>query len=312
MRVCVHHPQGERYAELIRAQRPALDVRVAADEPGLRQQLREAEVLVAFRFPLDAIDDAPRLRWIQVTSAGTEFLASARERLAGVVVTNGRGVHAAPIADYVLGAGVMLLSDWPSFLRAQAARQWQRRPVTALAGKVMGMIGLGSIGQEIARRARAFGLDVLGVRRSAQPVPGVTDVVPPSELRSVLPRCDLVVVTVPLTDQTRGMIGAAELRAMKRGAFLINVSRGGVVDEEALIGALRDGHVAGACLDVFATEPLPADSPLWTLPNVIVTPHIAGMRGDYEPLLVAIFLDNLGRLERGAPLRNVVDLARGY
>ena len=309
-RILVFHPQAARYGALLRAHLSA-EVEATADESEFRRRLPEADVLVAFRFPVDALREARRLRWVQITSAGTEFLDPTSE-LARCIVTNGRGIHAAPIADYVLTAAVMLQSDFPGLLRAQAERTWRRRPVATLSGRTLGIAGLGAIGQEIARRAKACGMRTVGLRRTAVPTRDVDVVFGPGELHAFLGQCDFVALTVPSTPDTHGLMGAREFAAMKRSAYLINVARGEIVDEPAMIAALRCGTIAGACLDVFATEPLPHESELWSMPNVIVTPHLAGMRDDYEEQLVAIFLDNFARLVRGEPMRNVVDLARGY
>lgn len=308
--VVIFHREAQSYAAELRARVPGLDPVVATNEADFRRALPAADVVLAFQFPLDALRDATRLRWIQITSAGTEFLEPVRDRLGQLVVTNARGIHAAPIADYVMAAMPMLLSDFPAYFRNQQARSWQRRPVVALAGRTLGIVGLGAIGQEIARRAEVSGMTVLGVRHSGAPVANVAEVFRPDALREFLPRCDIVVLVVPDTSRTRAMIGAAEFAAMKRTASIINVGRGSAIDEPALIDALAGKVIAGACLDVFAIEPLPADSALWTLPNVILTPHVAGMRDDYAGRLADIMADNLGRFVRGEPLRNVVDLSR--
>jgi len=311
-RVLVFHPEGERYRALVAARAPGVAVECARDPLQLRQRIPAADVLLTFQFPLDILRAAQRLRWIQVTSAGTEFLMPAAPLLGPVLVTNARGLHAAPIADYVMTAAVMLHSDFPRFFRAQSARRWDRRPVQALAGKALGVVGLGSIGQEIARRAVAAGMEVLGVRRSGAAVAGVSTVFPPSELPSFLGACDFVVVTVPMTGETQALIGREELAHMKASAYLINVARGPVVDQRALSQALREGRLAGACLDVFETEPLPPDDPLWSMSNVIVTPHIAGMRVDYAERLAELFVENVRRFQAGRELLNRVDVARGY
>ena len=235
-----------------------------------------------------------------------------RGRLSGVTVTNSRGIHGAPIAEYTLAAMVMLHADFPGFLRAQAGRQWQRRPVPTLSGRTLGILGLGAIGGDIALRAAAFGMRVIGVSRSGRTVAGCAAAHTPDALHDVLAQCDFVAVTLPLTAGTRGLLDDRAFAAAKRGAFLVNTSRGGVVDEQAMIRALASGHLAGACVDVFETEPLPEASPLWSMPNVILTPHIAGMRDDYVERVLDIFEENLAAFEAGRAMRNVFDLERGY
>jgi phosphoglycerate dehydrogenase-like enzyme len=176
----------------------------------------------------------------------------------------------------------------------------------------LGVVGLGTIGTEIARRARTFGMNVVGVKRTSAPVEGVDQVFGPDRLGEMLSLCDFVVLVVPATAQTERMFGASEFQAMKRTAYLVNISRGSTVDEEALIQALQQGSIAGAILDVFDKEPLPAESPLWFLENVVITPHIAGYLQGYTQQVMEIFSDNLTRWRKGLPLRNVVDLERGY
>ena len=310
--ILIWHHEGDAYAEALARRMPTADIRVAHDETEFARVLPAADVLLGFRFPMAAFSEPTSLRWIQVTSAGAEFLTPMRDRLHGVVVTNGRGIHGAPIAEYVMAAMVMLQSDFPAFIRAQIVKRWQRRPVGTLQGRTLGILGLGAIGTEIAVRATAFGMRVRGVSRSGNPVPGCAVARTPDRLADVLGECDFLAVTLPLTDETRGMVNDAAFSAMKSGAYLVNVSRGGVVDEAAMIRALASRRLGGACVDVFETEPLPADSPLWSTRNVIVTPHIAGMRQDYVERLVDLFVANLGAFETRAPMTNVVDLTRGY
>ena len=187
------------------------------------------------------------------------------------------------------------------------------QPFFELAGKTMLLIGVGAIGERTAKVAAAMGVHVLGVRRdSARTTPYVDEMYGPDQLLSILPRADFVVLTVPLTRETRGMIGAQELQAIKPSAYVVNIGRGGTIQEGALIRALQEGWIAGAGLDVFETEPLPSDSPLWDMENVIVTAHYAGLTPHYEERAMAIFVDNLERYCAGKPMRNVVDKRVGY
>lgn len=311
-KILLFHPEAPVYAALLRGRVAGVDLIATADEAEFRRELPSAEILVAFSFPVDALATVPRLRWIQIMSAGTEFLAPARGQVEHLVVTNARGIHAEPIADYVLTAMAMLQSDFPGMLRNQLAKRWERRPVVPLAGRTLGIVGVGAIGREIARRAVVCGMEVVGLRRSGAPLADVTQMYLPEDIHRFLPRCDIVVLAVPITDATRAMIGRAEFAAMKTTAFIINISRGAVIDEPAMVEALTRRAIAGACLDVFAVEPLPQDSPLWTLPNVIVTPHIAGMSADYAGRFTEILVENLGLFARHERLRNVVDFGRGY
>jgi phosphoglycerate dehydrogenase-like enzyme len=312
MKLLIYHRRAEELHAFIGAAVPDLDVAAGFDDATLDRHLDSADAIIAFKLPLDRLVRAKRLRWIQLTSAGAEQLLEARDRLGAVVVTNTRGIHADLMADYALGVLVMLQWDFPRMLRDQQARTWNQRLAMPLAGKTLGVVGTGAIGGEIVRRAAVFGMDVLAIRRTPGAVDGAGEVLTADRLREALPRCDFVVLVVPVTAATRSMIGDAELRAMKREGFLVNIARGSVVDERALIAALREGVIAGAALDVFDEEPLPADSPLWTLPNVILTPHVAGEPADYARRVADVFLDNIARWRRDEPLRNVVDLEQGY
>ena len=313
-------PLNEDHVERIRAVAPGAQVTVlpgrqAAPED-LDRAFAQAEVVFLFGQELTParLRSAARLRWIQSAYAGVDRLLAAVPELRRhpAVLTNARGMHAATIADHVF----MLMLAWarglPACLDQQRRRQWRRVPVRELAGETLAVIGLGGIGREVARRAVAFGMRVMGVRRRPGPVPGVDPVVGPADLRRVLEPAQWVVVSVALTPETRHLIGRRELAAMRRDAFLINVSRGEVIDEEALVEALRDRRIAGAGLDVFTEEPLPPGHPLWSLDNVLITPHNAGNMRDYVGTALELFLDNLGRYLRGAPLRNQVDKERGY
>ncbi len=306
------HPEHARYREPLARRLPHANLAIADDEQAFARRLPAADVLFGFQFPAAALAAVPRLRWIHVTSAGAEFLMPLRDRLAGIAVTNTRGIHGAPIAEYVMAGMTMLQSDFPGFFRAQQARHWERRGVATLQGKTLVVVGLGAIGSEIAVRATAFGMRVVGVSRGGAPVDGCAQVHPVAQMERALADADFVAVVIPLTDATRGLVGPRAFAAMKPGARLVNVARGGVVDEDALLAALASGTLAGACLDVFAQEPLPPGHPFWSMPNVIVTPHIAGYREDYVERALDVFVDNLARFEAGTPAHNVFDIARGY
>ncbi|MGH7319750.1 MAG: D-2-hydroxyacid dehydrogenase [Candidatus Rokuibacteriota bacterium] len=312
VKVLVVHQRADEYRGLMRRRFPELEVIAEPQDGRLEQGLAEAEFMIAWRHGIEALARARRLRWLQLTSAGVEHLLPVRALLRDVIVTNARGIHGEVMADYVFGVIVMQQWNFPRLFRNQQARCWDHQFTEPLAGKTLGVIGLGAIGREIVRRAPAFGMTVVGVKREAAPVDGVSRVFGPDRLAEMLPLCDFVVVVVPDTPETRQMIGARELRAMKPTAYLINIARGSVVDEPALVRALREGWIAGAALDVFAQEPLPPESPLWTLDRVILTPHIAGEPADYVGRVMDIFGENLARWRDGRPLRNVVDLAKGY
>jgi phosphoglycerate dehydrogenase-like enzyme len=229
--------------------------------------------------------------------------------LDGLVVTTASGVHAGPLAEFAILGMLAFAKDLPTLQRDQRERRWgEQRPVGELRGQTLLLVGVGEIGTETARLASAFGMHVLAVKRTLEgAVPHVDELHPVSELRALVGRADAIVVTLPATDATRGLLDAETLAAVKPGAVLVNVGRGAVIDEEALAERLQDGTLGGAALDVFAEEPLPADSPLWGLENVIVTPHSIALVEAEEERIVELFADNLRRRLAGAPLRNALD-----
>lgn len=275
--------------------------------------LAGAEVIYGFIPPENIIRRAPKLRWINAPSAGVERFLTPDIIESQVILTNSRGIHSTQMGETTFEMLLMLARKAPLFFRLQRERKWQRIVPGILHAKTLAVLGLGVIGQEIARLGKAFGMRVIAMEKEEM-VPGgnVDAVFTPAELGELLSRADYVVVTLPLTPETKEIIGERELRAMKPTAYLVNVARGGVIDEEALIRALSEGRIAGAGLDVFAREPLPAESKLWELPNVIISPHIAGAREDYDTLAVNLFCENLKRYLDGQELMNVVDKKKEY
>jgi phosphoglycerate dehydrogenase-like enzyme len=236
------------------------------------------------------------------------------------VVTNSAGIYAPAIAETVIGMVLYFARGLDFAVRAQAQSRWDPTPfetrvgdVTEMEGATIGIIGFGGIGQALGRKASALGMDVLAFRRSARPAPEGIELLTGKEgLEKLLERSDYIVVTVPSTAATRGLLDRASLSLLRQGAVLINVARGDVVDETALIECLEQGKLRGAGLDVFATEPLPASSPLWTLPNVLITPHVSGTTPRFWLREVELIRDNIARYLAGRALRNVVDKTRGY
>lgn len=313
MTVVLNSHDAETYARLIGERFPQVRTIVAPDSDRLARHIEEADVLLAFRFPVEAVDRARKLRWFQCTGAGVDSIFPIPDKARHITVTNARGIHGDVIADFVMAGVTMLHWDFPGLLREQANKQWNMRYVAPLADKTLGVVGLGSIGATIARRAKSAGMTVVGTKRDCSvPVDGVDRLFAADALAEMLPLCDFVVLALPATPDTVALIGAAELAHMKPEAFLINIARGSIVVEAELIKALQSGVIAGAMLDVFEREPLPVDSPLWDMPNVIVTPHVAGAPKDYAERLFAIVGDNIERFLNKQPLKNVVDLGRGY
>jgi phosphoglycerate dehydrogenase-like enzyme len=256
---------------------------------------------------------AHELRWVHTPSAGVDHLLLPPVLERDITLTNSAGVHAIPMAEFVMALLLARVKRLADYRAAQAERRWAGSlELEELHGATMLILGLGGIGQAIAERAAAFGMHVWGSRRSSQPTPHVERVVTGDAWRELLPAADYVVVAAPLTPATRGMVDAAALAAMRPSAFLINVARGPLVDEAALVAALSAGQIAGAALDTFDQEPLPPTSPLWQLPNVTITPHTTANSPRMHERQVALFLENLARYRSGRLLLNVVDKAAGY
>jgi len=257
----------------------------------------------------------PQLRWVQSSSAGVEKLLFPEFSRSPVVLTNGRGLYAQPLAEFVLFCALSFAKNYSLLERNRGERRWQRYHPNELFGATLGIVGFGGTGRVIARLAKAFGMRVLAVKRSPQAAEAqelLDRLVPREAYGELLAQSDYVVNALPLTAETAGFFGEAAFRSMKPSGFFINVGRGATVDEEALVRALREGRIAGAGLDVFQQEPLPAESELYTLPNVIVSPHCTDLTDNYPPRSARFFLENLKRYTGGQPLLNVVDKNLGY
>jgi phosphoglycerate dehydrogenase-like enzyme len=289
------------------------------------EAVRGAEVYLGWGFPralfAAAHEGVPgRLRWVHSASAGVGGSLYPEMRASPVVLTNSAGVYAAPIAETVLAMLLHFARGLDLAARAQRERRWEKAPfedpetpVREVAGATLGIVGFGGIGREVAARAVALGMRVLALKRTpGEPPPGGELLAGDGGLRRLLRDSDYVVLSLPETAATRGLIGPGELALLRRDAVLINVSRGGVLDEGALAEALRAGRLRGAGLDVFREEPLPADSSLWELPGVLVTPHVSGTSRAFWRRQTELILDNLARFLRGETLRNLVDKHAGY
>lgn len=283
------------------------------DERRWRGYLAEAEVLFDFDYPNATALKAliPRVRWIQATSTGIGQLLQRTGLLdSPIAFTTAKGIHAKPLADFVLMSILWFAKDGFRMVRDQAAHRWTRYCGADLRGATVGLIGLGTIGREVARACRGIGMRVIATRRTVGEADREADVdglLPMAELPSLLGAADYIVLATPHTRQTQGLIGRKELASVKPGAVLINVARGAVVDEPAMIEALRDGRLGGAALDVLAAEPPAADNPLWDMPNVLISPHSASTVGTENALLTDLFCENLRRYRRGDRLLNVFD-----
>lgn len=294
-------------------------VRTPAQEKAWHALLAQADILFDFdRATVDRLAQlAPNLKWLQATSAGIgQLVKKAGLVETSIIFTTASGVHAVPLAEYCLTAMLMFTKLAFHLMAEKERKHWERYCAGQLRGQTVAVIGLGQVGREVARLARAVGMSVTGVKRTLEGFSAadvhVDQLYALTDLHAMLADADFVVLIVPHTAETEGLIGARELAAMKRGAVLINIARGDVVDEAALIEALQSGHLGGAALDVFTVEPLPADSPLWTMPNVLISPHSASTAGNENEKIVALFCDNLRRFLDGQPLRNVLDKERLY
>jgi phosphoglycerate dehydrogenase-like enzyme len=306
------------YVDQLRRDFPQHAFLDAWDRETLRRLLPEADVAFTPFVDRDLFASLPRLRWVQSPAVGVGSLMFPDLLASRVVITSARGIRARSIAEHVLGVTIALARAMPAALRAQAAHRWAQEELETeartLQGQRMGIVGLGAIGLEVVKVAAPFGFRISAIRRRVGELcpDGVEAVWTPDRLPELLGQSDVVVLAAPHTPETKRLIGRAQLDQIKRGALVINVARGKLVDDEAVIAALRDGRLGGAALDVFSEEPLEASSPYWDLPNVIITPHTSGAMRDYWTPLVALFSDNLRRFEKGAPLLNVVDKVAGY
>ncbi|SEB84639.1 D-2-hydroxyacid dehydrogenase [Paenibacillus sp. GP183] len=273
--------------------------------------LAEADIMWDFdrRLTPRLTELAPRLKWIQATSSGIgDIVKKFGLDQSSITITNAAGIHAIPLAEHSLLSMLYFTKNVPFIRKEQAAHHWERYCSKELRGSTLGVVGLGAVGREVARLAKANGLKVLGVKRNVDMDPAslnVDELYPQSSLSMVLPRCDFLVLICPHTPETEGMIGERELALLPKGAVLINIARGAVVDEDALIASLQSGHLAGAALDVARTEPLPADSPLWSMENVLITPHSASTVTQENQRLTDLFCENLQRFSEERQLLNL-------
>jgi len=310
--ILVYNPdEAPAYARTIHAPRGrSVTVHLAATEAEAAAVIGEIDIVYGWKFPASLYAKAPRLTWHQVMGAGVDW-AFVPELPPSVVITRAPGVFGAWMSEYVLGWCLWVTQRMETYRAAQREQRWLGELLPArLRGATLALVGVGDIGRVIARAAASVGMRVIGVNRSGRRVPGVERVYRVAHLHRALAVADFVVLVVPLTPQTRGLIDASALAAMRSSAWLLNIGRGALVDEVALVEALRARHIAGAVLDVFPREPLPAEHPLWRLDNAVITPHISGPSTPDE--LAPIFNDNLARWLAGRPLRHMVDRRRGY
>ena len=308
---------GEQSLALLRRALP--DVRmVVAEDDQLARELRDAQLLVGMPPSDEILAEARQLSWVHVPFAGVERVLRPSLVERGVTITNSRGVSAPNMAEHIVAMMLAFARGLPDLLRSQQKHEWrpwgQRPPVFELTDQTVLLLGVGAIGQATAHRLRPFGARLIGARRRPEQaaVPGIDRIIAFDVLPEVLPEADHVVSSLPLTPTTVGIVSAEMIERFKPGAYFYNVGRGGTVDQEALVAALRRGHLAGAGLDVTDPEPLPPDSPLWDMPNVIITGHTSGASPRTEARVVALLEENVRRYIDGRELLNVVDPVHGY
>jgi phosphoglycerate dehydrogenase-like enzyme len=329
--VLIVAPIGQEQIERFQHTSPDVTVKQASS-PVTDEEWREAEIAFTVPWKLPTPEQVPNLRWMQLYSAGADRVFSSPLRDTDILVTTTSGLHAINIAEYVLAMVQAWYRKIPQLLAWKQGGNWgsndERSALLAdeLHGKTIGIVGYGSIGRQVARLSRAYGMNVLAMQRSTNhkdtgfqfPDVGDPDGTLPKryytfdQLQDMLKECDIVVVVVPLTNDTQKMFNAEAFQAMKDSAFFVNIARGEICDEDALIAALEQKQIAGAALDVFSQEPLPSTSPLWKLPNALMSPHISGPTPHYNERATDIFIANLQLYLAGKPMYNVVDKHRGY
>ena len=276
------------------------------------EQLARTQTLLARQAPPGLLAQMPRLRWIQAITAGVDHWISRPDLRPGLALSCARGTHRVQMPENILGALFHLTKPYAQATLDQRARRWVRRVSEPLAGRTLGILGLGEIGRELAKKASALELRVIGTRRAAEPVPQVDRIYPPEATDEVLAQSDFVLLLLPLTPQTDGFMNAARFKAMRASAYLLNFGRGGLVVDADLVEAVQAKSIAGAVLDVYRTEPLPAGHAFWGTEGITVLPHIGGLDAHRDEIVAALFADNMSRFLAGAALIALVDRARGY
>ncbi len=276
------------------------------------EQLARTVAMMAPAVPAGLLPAMPRLRWVQAMSAGVEGWLALPDLPPGLVLTCARGTHRESMPENIIGALLYVSKPYAMAVENQKRRTWVGTVAQPLTGKTLGILGLGAIGQEVARIAAALGMRVIGTRRRPAPMEHVVDVLPPDRTDAVLAQSDILLLLLPATPDTENLIDARRLGVMKPSAWLLNFGRGHLINDHDLIAAVTQKKIAGAMLDVFRQEPLPADHPFWTTEGIIVLPHIGGPHPQRDKIVARLFVDNLDRFLRGAPLKEVVDRDAGY
>jgi phosphoglycerate dehydrogenase-like enzyme len=303
------------YVEAIKAAGLAERVVIHTLAPSAKpsaEQMQQAEVLMAYNIPPGVLGGMPKLRWAQAMMAGVENWMALPDLPPGLLLTCARGTHEESMPENIIGALLYVAKPYAAAVENQKSAKWVRMVPEPLTGKTLGILGVGVIGQKVARIAAALGMRVIGTRRRPGPVPGVENVFPAERTDEVLEQSDYVLLLLPATPQTENFIDAGRLRRMKPGAWLLNFGRGQLIKDDDLVAAVQEKRIAGAVLDVYRQEPLPAEHPFWTTPGIIVLPHLGGPHPQRDKFVARLFVDNLARFLDGKPLREVVDRKLGY
>jgi phosphoglycerate dehydrogenase-like enzyme len=293
------------------AERVVVDTLPRKEKPSAEQMTR-TEVLMAYAVPPGLLPAMPKLRWAQAMTAGVEGWLALPDLPENLTLTCARGTHREAMPENIIGALLFVAKPYAAAVESQKQRKWVHRTAQPLTGKTLGILGLGAIGRDVARIAAALGMRVIGTRRQPEPMPDVAEVLPPGRTPEVLAQSDFLLLLLPATRETDNFINAERLAMMKPGAWLFNFGRGHLIKDDDLIAAVKAQRIAGAVLDVYRQEPLPADHPFWTTEGIIVLPHIGGPHPQRDSFVARLFVDNLGRFLDGKPLREVVDREAGY
>ena len=307
----VQEAMRARYKAMLLERFPQLTINVVGHHNDVGPYIADTDILLCFSPPMadHVVRDAPKLKWIQALGTGVDNIVDLPSLGKGVLVTNVRGIHGAPVSEATIAYMLSLARDLPRAGVAQAKSEWERWPATLLAGKTVGILGVGLIAEYLAPICKSFHMTVVGISGSPREANGFDRVVQRDALEKLAPELDFLVALTPLTAETRGIVGAKVLSAMKPTAYLVNVARGGVVDEPALIAALESGQIAGAALDVFAQEPLPANSPLWKTQNLTIFSHLGGYSQGYEERAMPTIAGNMAKFLSG-DLKSMINIVR--
>ena len=293
------------------ADRVVVDTLPSNETPSAEQMAR-TEALMAVSVPPGLLPRMPKLRWVQAMTAGVEGWLALPDLPASLTLTCARGTHRESMPENIIGALFYVAKPYAAAVENQKSSKWVQRIAQPLTGKTLGILGLGAIGQEVARIASVLGMRVIGTRRRPEPMTNVAEVMPPDRTPEVLAESDFLLLLLPATPETVDFINAERLGKMKSGAWLLNFGRGQLIKDDDLIAAVKTKKIAGAVLDVFRREPLPADHPFWTTDGIIVLPHIGGPHPQRDKIVARLFVDNLGRFLADQPLKEVVDRKAGY